>query len=155
KTKQKFPEHAMEAAIDLKLPRVEAFVEPLPELYERLLALTRMTREGLAEMKVLDQPPRQGLENLEKFLGAMRTIAEKELAGKALSDDDRRLICHFADNVEQAVLSDGGTGHPRASAAVAVFRDPIGKQTLYEAVGGVDLGVFVFPQPGGRLLLAA
>src|SRR5207248_127415 len=47
---------------------VQGYVEPLPELYARLLALTRMTSRGLGDMKVLDEKATQRLAALDALL---------------------------------------------------------------------------------------
>src|SRR5262249_25509384 len=55
---------------------VQGYVEPVPEFYARLLALTRMTNQGLAEMKVLDAAAKKRLDEFEKLLGRLLAIAE-------------------------------------------------------------------------------
>ena len=43
---------------------VEGYVEPVPEFYARLLALARMSREGLTAMKVLSKEAQVRLETV-------------------------------------------------------------------------------------------
>src|SRR5262249_49549591 len=81
--------------LDSALPReepVQGYVEPLPEFYARLLALSRMTSQGLGEMKVLNDAAKQRLTAFERILERLLAIVEKELADKALTEDDYRYI---------------------------------------------------------------
>jgi hypothetical protein len=155
KTLPIFPDFRDKAALELKLPRVEAYVEPLPELYARLLAQARMARQGLDELKLLDKPAQKRLVRIEQFLEKILAIVAKELDNQALSEDDRSFLTGFAALAEQSGGVGEGLEHPGTVAVVAVHQNPYSKQVLYEAIGQVDLGVFVFPQPGGRLLLGA
>jgi hypothetical protein len=68
------------------------YLEPLPEVYARLLALTRMSRTQLTALKVLDDAGRQRLEDLERLLQRVLQLAEKELANEALDKDDARFL---------------------------------------------------------------
>lgn len=60
------------------------YVEPVPEFYTRLLALTNTTNQGLNKMGVLDPTSKARLSNLEDILSRLQTISEKELGNKEL-----------------------------------------------------------------------
>ena len=63
-------------------PRVKpvvGYIEPVPEFYNRLLALTRMTTKGLDEMDVLDSLAKYRLESLEEILKRLVDLSKKEL----------------------------------------------------------------------------
>ena len=47
---------------------VEGYVEPVPEFYARMLALTKMAHNGLAEMEVLDEQSDKDFTTLENTL---------------------------------------------------------------------------------------
>jgi hypothetical protein len=69
-----------------------AYLEPLPEVYGRLLALTRMSRQQLTSLKVLNAESRQRLEDLEKLLERVVRLAEKELANDVLDQADEQFL---------------------------------------------------------------
>src|SRR5262249_17520953 len=73
-------------------PTLPAHVEPLPDLYARLLALTRMARLGLDDLKVLNEPARQRFLATEKRLEHVLALAEKELRQESLTDEDHRFL---------------------------------------------------------------
>jgi hypothetical protein len=76
------------------------YVEPNPRLYARLAALTAMTREGLQSRNLLNQRDAESLKRLEKLALELKTISEKELQGKSLSDKDYELIRSFGVQLE-------------------------------------------------------
>jgi Protein of unknown function (DUF3160) len=139
-------------------PPVHGYVEPLAEFYARLLALSRMTTEGLTEMKVLDQAATTRLTEFEKILERLLAISEKELADKALTADDYRYIEHFAESLEGVVVPRSARGESQAmktTLVADVHTDQNSGSVLEEATGYVDLGVFVYRQPDGSLVIGA
>ena len=140
---------------------VQGYVEPVPEFYARLLSLARMTNRGLSEMKVLDDAAKGRLDALEKLLVRLLAIVEKELANQELKEEDYDFIRNFGENLEGAVVKpepgqDPGEALGMKTTLVAdVHTDQNTKQVLEEATGYVDLGVFVYKQPDGRMVLGA
>jgi len=135
---------------------VEGYVEPVPEFYARMLALTQMTRKGLADMKVADGPGIKRLEALEQMLARLLDISIKELANKELTPDDYKYIRNFAGTLRDITVKDGGgrgyTPH-RTTMIADVHTDSNSKQVLEEATGHVDQIVVCYRQPDGRLVL--
>jgi hypothetical protein len=137
---------------------VAGYVEPLPEFYARLLALARMTSQGLGEMKVLNEQAKGRLAQFEKTLERLLAITEKELADKELTEDDYRWIEHFGQHIEALAVPPGPKGEQPAmktTLAADVHTDQNSSSVLEEATGYVDLGVFVYRQPDGRLVIGA
>jgi len=167
---------------------VQGYVEPLPEFYARLLALARMTNQGLTEMKVLDAAAKNRLVEFERLLERLLAIAEKELANQELQEADYEFIRNFGAHLEGVVVAP----NPRRIAALQqelakairegnvqrrqeieeqiavekagamkttliadVHTDTNSRKVLEEGTGYVDLGVFVYQQPDGRLVLGA
>jgi hypothetical protein len=87
------------------LPPVQGYVEPIPEFYARLLALARMTNQGLTEMKVLDTKAKDRLEAFERLLERLLAIAEKELANQELAEKDYDFIRNFGEQLEAVVVA--------------------------------------------------
>jgi hypothetical protein len=155
-----------------------SYVEPVPELYARLLALTRMANRGLAEMGVLDEPARQRLDALEMVLSGVLAIAEKELANDGLAADDRKLLAGLPERLDPlaadvegwrerlvkelqakagkagAATAQGlreGYGAADTRSVAEVYTDPQTGQVLQEATGLLDLGLFLYQKPDGSL----
>jgi hypothetical protein len=124
----------------------EAYLEPVPDLYARLLALTRMAGKGLAALGVLDESARQRVGELEKELGQALAVAEKELANEALSADEQAFLGRL--------LTEGYAATDTRS-VVTVYSDAHTGQVLQEATGLVDVGLFVYQRPDGRLVVGA
>jgi hypothetical protein len=130
---------------------VAGYVEPVPALYHRLLALTAMTREGLADLGALDRTSESRLRSLEDVLARLEEISVKELEGDALTADDEAFIRGVAASLDRLVAGEGVT-----TAVVAdVHTDPYDNLVLEEGVGYVDLVVVACPDPAGRPFLAA
>jgi hypothetical protein len=137
---------------------VAGYVEPLPEFYARLLALSRMTSQGLGAMKVLNEQAKTRLAEFEKILERLLAIVEKELADKQLTEADYGYIEHFGEHLERVVVPPTPKGESQAmktALAADVHTDQNSQKVLEEATGYVDLGVFVYRQPDGRLVLGA
>jgi len=80
------------------------YVEPVPEFYARLVALTAMTRTGLESRGLLSEPDREGLGRLEELARACQSMAEKELRGEALTDDEYERIRFIGGELEKLVI---------------------------------------------------
>jgi hypothetical protein len=170
------------------LKPVQGYVEPLPEFYGRLLALARMTNQGLTEMKVLNARAKARLDEFEKLLERLLAVSEKELANEELKEQDYQFIRNFGEHLEGVVvapdpdklkalqqqlnraiqagdvkrrrdiedmisLENGGA--MKTTLIADVHTDQNSKKVLEEGTGYVDLGVFVYRQPDGRLVLGA
>jgi len=133
---------------------VVGYVEPVPEFYNRLLALTRMTNNGLSDMDVLDGSAERRLDNLESILERLVEISSKELENKKLSDDDYDFIKNFGDNLD-GVIADVDDKAKKTTIVADVHTDGNTGQVLEEGVGYVDLIVVAYKLPDGRILAGA
>ncbi len=142
------------------LPSVIGYVEPVPELYARLHALTEMTEAGLRDLNVLDQGETARLRGLEGILSRLTDIAKKELAGVELSDDDYRFIQDFGELLEEAILKPNSSlpAEPKGmetTLVADVHTDTNTGQVLEEAVGYANLLLVAYRSPDGQIILAA
>ncbi|RMF32530.1 MAG: DUF3160 domain-containing protein [Chloroflexi bacterium] len=122
--------------------RPPAYVEPRPQVYARLAALTRQTREGLESRGLLDKEPREKLERMEALLLSLKTMAEKELRGEALSAEEyatlRRIgstlesLTTFSPVIQEQVESEADE---RMAIVADVHTDTNSGQVLEEGVG--------------------
>ena len=136
------------------LPNVTGYVEPVPEFYGRLLALTQMTKEGLSDYNALSAEAMERLVNLEDILGRLITIANKELTNQALSEGEYVYIRNFAKTLENAVLGVGEKGIKTTLVADVHTNINEGK-VVEEGVGYVDLIIVACSAPDGSIFLAA
>ena len=138
---------------------VRGYVEPNPEAYARLTALTRMTRDGLEERGLLSSDDRDSLEQLEELLLSLKSIAEKELRGEVLTESEYDLVNSYGDWLETLTIAaadkeqPGGSVHEHEAAVVAdVATDPNSGSVLEEGVGRI-YQIFVVTKVGGQLSL--
>jgi len=125
--------------------RPKGYVEPTPEVYARLAALTKMTIEGLAGRGLLTDFDRESLSRLENLLLFLKTVAEKELAGMPLTEEEYERIRYYGGELELLTMAAadaeerGGRMYSEEEAAVIadVATDPLGGRVLEEAVGRV------------------
>jgi hypothetical protein len=136
------------------------YVEPNPEAYARLAALTRMTLDGLGQRNLLSPDDNDSLEYLETVLLSLKSIAEKELRGESLTDDEYHFIDSYGDVLERLTIAaadkpePGGALDQEEAAVVAdVATDPNSGQVLEEAVGRV-FGIYVVAEVEGSLTAA-
>lgn len=144
------------------------YVEPNPTAYARLRALTQMTRAGLDERGLLEG---QGtlaqtayyLEELDEMLGFLQSVAERELRGEALSDDEYFRLKYFGGWLERVTMAAADTPEgsyanefsedEQAALVADVATDPQG-QVLEEATGRIYEIYVVVPDGQGGLVLA-
>ena len=90
------------------------YVEPEPELYERLVTLAAATRDGLKDLGYLPEEKEEAINRLIELSGALKEISIKELQGQGLTDEEYELIRgyggsleHFWDDTTDRVPLDG------------------------------------------------
>lgn len=76
------------------------YVEPEPELYDRLYTLTQNTSEGLDKLGVISNEDKEGLRLLGELAKSLRDISIKELNNESLSDDEYELIRGYGGSLE-------------------------------------------------------
>jgi hypothetical protein len=135
-------------------PSIVGYVEPVPEFYARLLSLTRMTKEGLDELEVLDKTAEMRLSSLEEILRRLVELSEKELGNEELTQEDYDFIRDFGDELEDVIA--GVDDKTKKTTLVAdVHTDQNTMQVLEEGVGYVRLMVVAYKVPDGRVLVGA
>lgn len=116
----------------------KGYVEPVPEFYARLAALAAMTRSGLEErgLNEGEQLPLvlETLELLEDLSRRFKTMAEKELVGAPLSEEEYATILYYGGTLEQITFAAadseemGGMPYaeeePQAAVVADVSTDP-------------------------------
>jgi hypothetical protein len=133
---------------------VAGYVEPVPEVYGRLLVLAKMNREGLDEAGLLDDSSRSRLESLETILTRLEEISNAELEGRELTAEDIEFINDFGERLNGAI--EGVDEKSKKTTIVAdVHTDANLGQVLEEGVGYVGLMAVAYDLPDGRVLLAA
>jgi hypothetical protein len=143
--------------MDVSLPvfgdKPVGYVEPVPEFYNRLLALTRMTEDGLEELNVLDEDTGGRFESLEDVLEKLIEISEKELENEELTEEDKVYISEFGEMIQ---MSAGVDKEARKTTLVAdVYTEPNEGLVLEEGTGYVDMAIVAYKLPDGRVFLAA
>lgn len=138
------------------------WVEPNPEAYARLLALTRMTRDGLESRDLLTENTDANLMRLDNLLAFLLDVAQRELAGEPLTYDDYERIKYYGGELEAMTLAAAdqeGDGMPffeeddQAALVADVATDPLGS-VLEEGTGYIFEIYAVVPDGVGGLHIA-
>ena len=133
---------------------VEGYVEPVPEFYTRLNALTKMTREGLTNLDVLNSTETYRLQELEGILNRLINISKKELENQELTEGDYDFIRNFGENLENIVIGVKSRGK-QTTIIADVHTDTNSNQVLEEGVGYIDLIVVAYKTPDGEIVVGA
>ncbi len=133
------------------------WVEPNPEAYARLLALTRMTHDGLGSRDLLTENTDANLSRLDDLLVFLLEASQHELAGEPLTDDDYWRIEYYGGELEAMTLAaadkEDGEGEvffeqdDQAPIVADVATDPNGY--VLEEGSGYIFGIYVVV-PDGR-----
>jgi len=133
---------------------VRGYVEPVPEFYARLLALTEMTENGLVDLDVLDETEKARLQSLERILERLIDISKAELENKELTEDDYEFIRNFGENLDYVVAGVDVEGKETTIVA-DVHTDCNTGNVLEEGVGYVNLILVAYSVPDGRIIVGA
>jgi hypothetical protein len=133
---------------------VVGYIEPVPEFYNHLLALTKMTTRGLNEMEVLDEASKSRLESLERILEKLVDLSVKELKNEELEKEDYEFIKNFGKWLN-AAITEIDEKAKRTTIIADVHTDSNTEQVLEEGIGYVNLTVVAYRVPDGRILMGA
>jgi len=134
------------------------YVEPVPEVFARIAALIKMTREDLEGRGLLQMVPKEEefspglgdrLASLESLALAFEAMAEKELRGEPLSEAENESLRTFGEYLEEVVRWANGEKPELDPAAIIadVATDPNTNQVLEVAIGPVHEVYVVAPIP--------
>ena len=138
------------------------WVEPNPAAYARLLALTRMTRDGLESRGLLTENTDANLMRLDNLLTFLLDVSQRELAGEPLTNDDYERIKYYGGELEAMTLAAAdqeGEGRPffeqddQAPVVADVATDPRGS-VLEEGTGYIFEIYVAVPDGVGGLHIA-
>lgn len=133
----------------------KGFVEPVPDVYNRLLSLTRMMRLGLIDMGIIqeNEVSASNMASLERTLERLVEISLRELAGEELDRSDMDFIGEFSNTLKHVL--DGVDRDSQKSTMVAdVHTDTNSGMVLEEGCGYVELIVVAFMDKSGIWLAA-
>jgi hypothetical protein len=134
---------------------VVGYVEPVPEFYARMLALTTMTREGLAELNALNETESSRLVNLESILRRLIDISKDELGNKELDEADYQFIRDFGEELDSIIAGVEAEGKETTLVADVHTDTNSPMEVLEEGVGYVDLILAAYKVPDGRIIIGA
>ncbi len=128
----------------------KGYVEPVPEFYARLAALTDMTRQGLGDRGLLDEIDRNSLDILHTLVLSMQTIAEKELHMEPLTEDEYATIRFYGGQLEELTMAAADSDmedpyarrymeeEPQAAVIADIATDPASASVLEIGVGRIN-----------------
>jgi len=133
---------------------VVGYVEPAPEFYARLVALTDMTVEGLGAMEVLDDHAMGRLKSLGGILARLQALSEKELGDEELTEDDYGFIRNFGESLNAVVTGADADGQ-KTTLIADVHTDQNTRRVLEEGTGYLRLLLVAYKLPQGHVLIGA
>jgi hypothetical protein len=132
---------------------VVGYVEPVPQFYARMLALTSMTKEGLIQLNALNDEEKSRLESLEGILSRLIDISIDELEKRELSEEDYKFIRNFGEELDVIVAGIEAKGKETTIVADVHTDTNPPRQVLEEGIGYVDLMLVAYKIPDGRILI--
>ena len=135
-------------------PKPVGYVEPVPEFYARLLSLTQMTEEGLADLDVLTETEQERLQSLERILERLVNISKAELENKELNESDYEFIRNFGESMDSIVAGVDARGI-NTTIVADVHTDCNTGKVLEEGVGYVNMILVAYNVPDGRIIVGA
>ncbi|RLC36960.1 MAG: hypothetical protein DRH33_06285 [Candidatus Nealsonbacteria bacterium] len=142
-------------------PPVVGYVEPVPEFYARLLALTKMTNQGFKSLIPQQELEKlmieAGLDRFTEILSKLLDISKKELENISLNDNEYNFIENFG-SISEGLIStvSGGEVDPEVLKTVLVadvHTDGNTEKVLEEGVGYIKTAVIAYKLPEGHILI--
>ncbi len=128
------------------------FVEPVPEVYGELTATLEMARRGLEHYGLVDDALTTRFDNAVSITERLRTIAETQLRGEAITTDDADFLKGFASRLESAIAWGGETSEGLETTLIAdVHTDQNSGSVLEVASGGLDFCIVAYMRPDGHV----
>lgn len=128
-------------------PVVKGYVEPNIEFLDRLIALIKMTTEGLSKEGLVDEGITWRNNQLLKEVEFYKTIAVKQLQNEIISDDDFESLRNspgFLDRILTNITNDEMKEKDARSALIAdVHTDATRKQEILYEANGIPNYIFV------------
>ena len=142
--------------------RYPGYVEPSIEVYERLLWLTKFSKENLSSRGLLSENMAEKAERIAALLEFLITCSEKELRGEALSEEEQSEIVRYGGVLESlsvSIASDDQAYHwyqiePEADRNMALVVDVhSGPDGVLSEFVGTAAEIYVVTETQGRLIL--
>lgn len=142
-------------------PVIRSYVEPNVELYERLLWLTRYSRENLTQRDILPEDLQDQMENFEDLLDFLINCSIKELKNEELSREEYDKLLTYGGTLESLTSSLAEKGMrwfeitsetDKNMAVIADVHTGAPSYYLEEAVGSAAQ-MFVVVPIGGKLYM--
>lgn len=145
---------------DVEEPDYRGYVEPQPQVYARLAALSRLTREGLMGYGMISEEDAENLQRMQELSEKLLVISNKELKSESLTEEEHDLIKSFGGQLEhfwyEALKDQSEDGYlaPHPSAVVTdIATDPNGT-VLEIGTGTIDV-IYVIVEVEGSLRIAS
>lgn len=130
----------------------QGYVEPVPDFYARLAALSRMTLDGLGSRGLLNEVDSASLQTLVTMCDHLQVIAEKELGGQQLTEEDFHFIRFIGGQLEDIVMSSADTDSTDPFAPKYMEQDPQAAVIADAATDpGSAQGLIVLEEGVGRI----
>jgi hypothetical protein len=146
--------------------QAQSYVEPVPEAFARIAAMSNMTRQGLEERGLIELIPQEDeyaftlgdrLDSIASKALQLKAIAESELKGQPLTEQDEYTLRSFGEYLEELVTWVNGDKEELDPAAIIadVATDPNKGEVLEAGIGNVHEVYVVapIPQADGSLAL--
>jgi hypothetical protein len=129
------------------------YIEPMPFFWGRLLAMTRMTSQGLDDLNALTPEARSRFTELEELLQRILDIVDKQLTNIEISTEDQTYILELPSTLESTVT--GMEDISLKTTLVADVHTDAGEgKVVEEATGKIDLIIVACPTSDGKAFLA-
>jgi len=127
-------------------------VEPQPEFYARLLALTNSMKNGLQDLGLLSETVAGRLDTLAGLLSDLLDASQRELAGQALTPEQENMLKHFSWRLKAGLREVDDTAL-KATIIADVLTDINTGQVLEEGTGYVREILLAYSDPQGKVFV--
>lgn len=91
------------SAVPPLAPKYYGYIEPVPEFYAKLKDVTELTKAGLKEQNVISDEVEDSLTKVSDLLSTLKTVAEKELTGQDLTEEEYDAINNIGSTFDSII----------------------------------------------------
>ncbi len=132
----------------------DAFIEPVPDFYCELLAITKMIHKSLRELNLLTDTSPFKADYIEDTLTRIIEITKKELRLEALTDNDILFIQRFVNDISFMTLKNNANKIKLPFAAIT-YNNNKTNQILLNGTGYANLLIIIYITPDKGAMFAA
>lgn len=132
----------------------DGFVEPVPDFYSELLAITKTIHKSLKSLNLLNELPPYNSQYIEDMLTRVLEISRKQLRLETLNDNDLTFLKQLVDQLPIMLLKNNAD-QTKLPVSAKIYIDKSLNKSFTATISRVNLLLVIYITADKRALIAA